>query len=388
MAKMKAVFIGLIVHSNICLALAPYEGFFNPAEFHTVPTNNLTRKVFKVEIGPQSHGTAFALAKDVLVTNVHNITECLRDHGLVDTGYDGARGPLPCDSLTVLDTQSQERHKVLLLGSNSRTEPGAWDFAVIRAVGLTAIGTPLRASEIEMNKEVFVVGFPGETYRGKSLLQKKRQELIEAFDILFEAADHFESIDPEEHSSQAIFSLWSTSVFQKLQPMLSRSNFLSGSLMGRTQNPLLTWQRETSQKYLRTVLLHLNELKKDMYIVLSMVERGLATSAENYPDADGNIKISRAELHRIDAAGTLVLQGDATPGSSGSMVLDEAGHAAGIVFQIMPVQQDEKSLCVLDAMMSDFESINFMYCNSFGLGMVPGTTILSKIQEWKIGLDN
>ncbi len=386
--KLKVVLLVFVFHANFCLALAPCEGFFNPEEFQATSTANLTKKVFKLEIGPQSYGTAFALTKDILITNVHNITQCLRDHGLIDTGYDGGRGQLPCDSLSVLDSQSQQRHKVLLLGSNSRTAPGARDFAIVRAVGLAAIGTPLISSEVQMGKEFFVVGFPGKTYRGKTLLQKKRQELIGAFDILFEAANYFESIDPTEHSSQEIFSVWSIKVFQKLQPMLSQSNFLSGSLMGRTQNPLLAWQREPSEKYLRTVLLHLNEVKKDMYIFFSMVERGIATNAVIYPDANDDLKVSKAKSHKMDNAGALVLQGDATPGSSGSMVLDETGNAAGIVFQIMPLEQDEKNLCVLDAMMSDFESINIQYCGSFGLGMITGNTILSKIEEWAIDLNN
>ncbi|MBK7845402.1 MAG: hypothetical protein IPJ71_17285 [Bdellovibrionales bacterium] len=382
----KTCFLLFTLLTSVSFATANTEGFFNPGYLPHFPLSSVENSVFKIEIAPKMHGTAFAISNEVMVTNVHNVTQCLRDYGYVDTGYDGSRGPLNCKSLALILPDSSKAKGIKLLGSNSRHGNGGWDFAIIKLSGLNAVPISLGKSGPVAGESLFVAGFPGATYRGKEAILEKIEKFVDLFEAIFETQSKLGSIDTNKKSSEEIFQLFLKDGFTKLQPHTTWSEFLSGSLIGRSWNPLLAWQNESSATYYQNLIRHIELFKKDSFILLSMVQKGSYIAITGYPDADGSLKVSKAELHRDAEPGVKILHGDATPGSSGSLVVNEAGVAVGILFQIRGLDPDSNELCSLDAIMTDFESINFNYCPALGPTIVSSDIILKKLAEWDVEL--
>lgn len=376
----------LFLTSQVAFGASQFEGFFSPQEVSHFPVQSIEKSVFKLEIGPQMHGTGFAISPDVLITNVHNVTQCLRDHGYVESGYDGSKGPLECKTLNLryADLSTPQSGRVRLLASNARYDNGGIDFAVIQISGLKAHPLRLSQSNLKSSEIAFVVGFPGQTFRSTQARMLQLENLKDVIDAIFGAESLLGSIDAKTKTSQAIFEVWQNEVFLKLQPLTSQSNFLSGSLIGNSWIPLLAWQSESSQNYLDNLKIHLELFKKDTFMLMKMIEQNLSIAQSNYPDADNSLKVSRAKFFRSAEAGVQILEGDATPGSSGSVVLDSSGMAVGIVFQIRGLNPEFREMCTLDAIMTDFESIHFNYCPAMGPAIVSSDAILRKLNQWQI----
>ncbi len=150
-----------------------YSGFDDPKDLLDLPfKNDLRNSVFKIVIHKEAgmFGTAYALKEDILLTNVHNITQCLRDHGMIDSGYDGSKGPLICKSLSLIDSQGNDLNSVELLGSNNRHNNDNKDFAVIKIKGLNANPIVLNANGPQIGSLLYVAGFPSKTYRSPEKL--------------------------------------------------------------------------------------------------------------------------------------------------------------------------------------------------------------------------
>ena len=339
--------LSILISPVVSLAMSNFEGFFAPNDLPQFPLSAPERSVFKIEIASNMHGTAFSISSEIMVTNVHNITQCLRDHGYVDTGYDGSKGPLDCKSLALIFPDTTKAKGIKLLGSNSGHGNGGWDFAIIQLAGLNA--TPLRLSKtgIITGESVYVVGFPGATYRSKEAIDEKLEKFVELFEAIFEVEAKIGAIDANSTTSQEIFQIFLQDGFTKLQPNTTWSEFLSGSLLGRSWNPLLAWQSENSEVYYGNLVKHIEFFKKDSFILLSMVEKGSLKATPGYPDADDSLKVSKAEFYREAEPDIKILKGDATPGASGSPVVNKAGVAVGILFQIRALDPDAKEFCIV-----------------------------------------
>ena len=383
---LRTLLVLILINPIISLAASSYDGFYEPGDLPQFPLTSIEKSVFKIEIAPEMHGTAFSISSEILVTNVHNVTQCLRDHGYVDTGYDGSKGPLDCNSLALILPDSSKVKGIKLLGSNSRHNNSGWDFAIIKLSGLNANPIKLRPNGIGTGELVYVVGFPGTTYRAKPAIEKSVNQFVDLFEAIFEVQAKIGIIDPNNKTSQEIFQTWLPEGFTKLQPNTVWSELLSGSLLGDSWNPLLAWQSESPKDYFRNLNNHIENFKKDSFILLSMVEKGSYNAVDNYPDADGSLKVSKAIYHRDAEPGVKILKGDATPGSSGSLVVDTNGFAVGILFQIRGLDPDSNELCSLDAIMTDFESINYNYCPALGPTIVSSEPIHKKLAEWGISV--
>lgn len=380
-------FILLIIFhffSSITFASIQSDGFLIPSEVHGLPLAVPEKTVFKIEIAPGMHGTAFAISSDLLVTNTHNITQCLRDYNLVDAGYSNEAGPLICKSLSVLLANRKANLEVFLVGSNPRHNSENLDFAIIKIPGLNAKPVKLVEDKLAASSELFVIGFPGETYRAKKAVKAKLEKLILLFDSIFEAENALQEVDANKLSSQEIFQVWLSQGFHKMQPDVVWSNYLSGILLGNDWNPLLQWQSETPAIYLQNLNRHLSSFKKDVFVFFKIAEKSYADSIDGYSDADGQLRVNMATYFRSVSRDIHILSGDATPGSSGSLVLNSKGHAVGILFQIRGLEADNKSFCILDAIMTDFESINFQRCSDLGPTINSSGVIIEKLNQWGI----
>jgi hypothetical protein len=379
----------LLTIFTFCLSLTTFastqpDGFLTPSEAHGLPLIAPSETVFKIEIGPGMHGTAFAISSDLLVTNTHNVTQCLRDHNLVDAGYSNEAGPLVCKSLSVLLDNRKANLEVFLVGSNSRYNSESLDFAVIKVPGLKARPVNLSETKLEDSSDLFIVGFPGETYRAKQAVRSKLEKLILLFDSIFEVEHALQEVDVNKISSQEILQIWLNQGFQKIQPNVMWSNYLSGSLLGNDWNPLIQWQAEAPAVYLQNLIRHLDSFKKDVFVFFKIAEKSYSDSIDGYSDADGQLRVSMAKYFRSVSSDIHILSGDATPGSSGSLVLNSTGHAVGILFQIRGLEVDNKSFCILDAIMTDFESINFQHCSDLGPTFVSSGVIIEKLKQWRV----
>jgi hypothetical protein len=114
-----------------------------------------------------------------------------------------------------------------------------------------------------------------------------------------------------------------------------------------------------------------------------MIEKAQLKNHGSNLDADDTLKVSKGKVNAIIGS-TFLVEGDATPGSSGSLIIDSSGNSVGIVFQIRRVGKNENDLCLLDAMMTDFESIRFSYCPSLGPTAVSSKVIFETLQHWGI----
>jgi hypothetical protein len=364
-----------------------YEGFFSKEQLPQAPIGEPQNSVFKLRIAPQMHGTAFAISEDILVTNAHNLTQCLRDHNFVESGYDGAKGPLPCRSLFIDPHDTSTPLMVELLGSHSRHQKEGLDFGFIKVNGLKA--KPIRLSEfgVLLNEPLWIYGYPGATYRDPKKLEEVLLKLVSLMGSVFEVQSSMLDRELDKMSSEEIFQLWLNKGFLELQSKIINSEFLSGSLLGRSWSPLTSWQNEANSTYAEKIIHHIEDFKKDVYVLINIVEKGLFQISQEtgpYQDADGNLKISRAALYRDAEPGVKILRGDATPGSSGSVVVNSEGQAVGILFQIRGLDEDSRSLCALDAIMTDFESLDYKYCSDLAPAVVSSDLILSRAKDWNI----
>lgn len=376
--------IAFYFFSSITFASIQSYGFLIPSEVDGLPLAVPEKTVFKIEIALGMHGTAFAISSDLLVTNTHNITQCLRDYNLIDAGYYNEAGPLICKSLSVLLANRKANLEVFLVGSNPRHNSENLDFAIIKIPGLNAKPVKLVEDKLAASSELFVIGFPGETYRAKKAVMAKLEKLILLFDSIFEAEHALQEVDANKLSSQEIFQIWLSQGFQKMQPNVVWSNYLSGILIGNDWNPLLQWQSEIPAMYLQNLNRHLSSFKKNVFVFLKIAEKSYADSIDGYSDADGQLRVSMATYFRSVSKDIHILRGDATPGSSGSLVLNSKGHAVGILFQIRGLEADNKSFCILDTIMTDFESINFQHCSDLGPTIISNGVIIEKLNQWGI----
>lgn len=79
------------------------------------------------------------------------------------------------------------------------------------------------------------------------------------------------------------------------------------------------------------------------------------------------------------------MEGDATPGSSGSAILNPQGMVIGILFQLRTLNEGgSDALCVLDAMLTSFESIKYSYCPQMGPTAVSAIEIDKSLKAWGI----
>lgn len=388
--KMRAIIIIIIflksVQSYATQVRTDYSGFYNPHEVVNFPLNHeIKNSVFKLVIYKEAgmFGTAYALSEDILLTNVHNITQCLIDHGMIDSGYNGSKGPLSCKSLSLLDGKGNQFNSIELLGSNSRRNNDDKDFAIIRVKGLEAIPITLSPNGPELEAPVFVVGFPSATYRSPKKLAEKMTTMVDIIEVVFKIERIIEDMDLSS-SSQDLFSAWMENGFRKLQPLMSWNEFLSGSTLGREWNPLLAWRSEDSSTYRKNLTSHIKNLKLEAYNFIQVIEKSQLKNQKTL-DADDNLKVSNGKVNLI-SGNVALLEGDATPGSSGSVVLDSSGSSVGILFKIRGVGKDTNNICVLDAIMTDFESIRFSYCPSLGPAMVSSKVIFQTINSWGIKL--
>ncbi|MBL7555642.1 MAG: hypothetical protein JNM24_07450 [Bdellovibrionaceae bacterium] len=387
---MKVLFIIVFLISTQSFATQSrgnYSGFYNPKDVVGFPLNSdMKNSVFKIVIHKEAgmFGTAYSLQEDVLLTNVHNITQCLIDYGLVDFGYDGSKGPLKCKSLSLKDGKGVEVNSVELLGSNPRRNNDDKDFAVIKVKGLKADPIRLNPNGPQVESSVFIVGFPSTTYRSPEKLDEKMISMVSTIEVIFAVENKITELG-ENSSSQDLFTAWMADGFKKLQPLVKWNEFLSGSIMGRDWNPLLAWQNEDSSTYRKNLMNHIKRLKADAYTFIQLIEKSQLMNGKNNLDADDTLKVSYGKVSEISGNAVLI-EGDATPGSSGSVVLDSSGSSVGILFQIRRVGKNENDICLLDAIMTDFESIRFSYCPSLGPTTVSSKIIFETIRSWGIKL--
>ncbi len=363
-----------------------FSGFYDPKTLVNLPLKDAGNSVFKIVILKEAgmFGTAYALQEDVLLTNVHNITKCLTDYGLFDSGYDGSKGPLPCKSLSLIDGIGNELNSVELLGSNSRHHNDDRDFAVIKVKGLKANPILLNPNGPQIGSPVFVVGFPSETFRSPSKLNKKLDILGNAISIVFEIEKKIKDLN-QSSTSQDLYTIWIADGFKKLQPLVKWNEFLSGSVLGREWNPFIKWQSEDAVVYRKNLLEHIKHLKTDVYGFIQMIEKSQLRNGKHELDADGSLKVSKGKINSI-SGNTVLIEGDATPGSSGSAVVDSSGSSVGILFQIRRGCENENDICLLDAFMTDFESIRFSYCPSLGPAVVSSKIIYKTLESWGVKL--
>ncbi|MBK7963024.1 MAG: hypothetical protein IPK04_18610 [Bdellovibrionales bacterium] len=240
-----------------------FSGFYDPKDVVNLPLKDVSNTVFKLVIlkGAGMFGTAYSIHENILLTNVHNINRCLLDYGMADTGYDGSKGPLLCKSLSLIDGKGNELTTVELLGSNSRHNKDDKDFAVIKVNGLKAIPISLSPNGPQIGSSVFAIGFPSTTFRSPQKLNDKMIVLINLINIVFDIENKIKSLN-QNSTSQDLFTTWMTDGFQKLQPLVKWNEFLSGSILGREWNPLITWQTEESLVYRKICLIISSTLKQ------------------------------------------------------------------------------------------------------------------------------
>lgn len=364
-----------------------YSGFYDPEVVEDLPLNKDVRNsVFKLVIlkGARMYGTAYSIHEDVLLTNVHNISQCLIDYGMLDSGYDGSNGPLKCKSLSLVDEKGNELNSVELLGSNSRHNNADKDFAVIKVEGLKANPILLNPNGPQIGSSIFVIGFPSTTFRSPQKLTEKKLDMVNIIDIIFDVEDKIKTMNSNS-TSQDLFKSWMTEGFQKLQPLIKWSEFLSGSILGRDWIPFLAWQTEDPILYRKNLIDHIRHLKADAYNFIQLIEKAQLRNRKSILNADDTLKVSKGKISEIFGNAVLA-EGDATPGSSGSVVVDTSGSSVGILFQLRRVGKNEHAICLLDAIMTDFESIRFSYCPSLGPTFVSSKVILETIRTWGIDL--
>ncbi len=363
-----------------------FSGFYDPKDVVNLPLKDVKNSVFKLVIlkGAGMFGTAYALKENILLTNVHNITGCLLDYDMADSGYDGSKGPLACKSLSLIDNEGNELSTVELLGSNPRHNKDDRDFAVIKVKDLKATPILLNPNGPQVGSPVYVVGFPSTTFRSPQKLNEKMIVLINIINVVMEIEAKINSMN-QNSTSQDLFTTWMTDGFQKLHPLTKWNEFLSGSILGDEWNPLIAWQSEEALVYRKNLLDHIRHLKTDAYGFIQIIEKSQLKNNMQDLDADDSMKVSKGRVNSISGNAVLV-EGDATPGSSGSVVVDSSGNSVGILFQIRKVGKNENDICLLDAIMTDFESIRFSYCPSLGPTVVSSKIIFETLRLWGIKL--
>ena len=380
---MKIMLLVLISLSHSGFASTNCEGFFTPSQVPRLPISDPHKTVFKLEIGQaEMHGTAFAISSELLVTNAHNIRRCLLDHGLEGTGYSNEKGPLQCDSLDILSADEAKKFKFSLLGSTLYQGGNDLDFAIIRVPGLNAKPVTLVHNTFTEGSELFVIGYPGETFRSKAALQTKLNSLDLLFKIVFDSGNELSSLDLSQLTSEELMLIWLNRFFIKLQPHVAWSDYLSGELLGKEWLPLMAWQSEPPNLYLRNLTGHLDTFKKTLLLFQLILERSYISAIEDYNDADGKLRVSKSIYSHSVTDSIHILEGDATPGSSGSLVLDTEGNAVGILNSIRVI--DFKTTCSRAAMGTNWESINFQRCSELGVGIISSGAVIEKLQEWGI----
>jgi len=370
-----------------------YEGFYNITDVPEIQNPEKVRKAFyKVIIGPVSYGTAFSISsKSYLLTNVHNVTRCLRDHGMVETGYDGSKGPLECSSLSVLSSDGHDMGRVFLLGSNPRHNNFGYDFAVLSVDKSVASFLSFRDDNdpVLPSEELYIVGFPGQTYRSKVELNGLKTAVTVAIDNIFGFEEYLSGVEPGKVASEEMFTKWIHDFFAPTQPLLPASNFFAESLLGLKYD-LHNYQNIDSTNYLRRLDHYINILKRDAYVLFQNLQRGIRLRDDDlpgfvYPNASNTLKASYARFGRWEGK-ELVVKGDVTPGSSGSAILDSVGSILGIVFALGNLEEDSTEACVLDFILTNSESVSYSFCNKMAPYSVPTRTVQQKLKDWKISL--
>ena len=368
--------------------LQPYEGFFNLSDLPQFPLPSIKKSVYKLEISPHIHGTAFAVSSDILLTNVHNIKRCLMDHGYIKLGYDGSKGPLDCKSLVLVLPNTEKITGIKLLASNPHklNDKKMWDFAVLKVEGLNAKPLQLSSTEKKSSELAYAVGFPGKTLRSKISIKKKLNDFKLLFKELFEFRDRFRALKLNEITVQNIWEFWLKDGFSKLQPYVQFSEFLSGSLIGFTWNPLELNKNETKDNYLNNLKKHIQKFFEDSVALSNISQKAYFNSISNYPESDGVIKISKALFYKNAENGLKIFKGDITQGSSGSPLIDSKnGSVLGILFQARPLDLEfYNEFCIIDAVRTNWESMGTKYCPELGFVAVSSLTILKKMSDWGI----
>lgn len=376
--------IGLIVLPlHLCFASENVNGFLRPEEVNALPLRSAERSVLKLQLGPVMHGTAFAISKDVLVTNVHNMTSCLSDHGMLESGYDGSQGPLGCGSFAVLDSEVSSTKKVQLLGASPRYNHHGMDLAILRVPGLNANPVPLSSAGLRMNEPVFVVGYPGRTYRSQSALKEKLDALGEALELVSESQEKISALVPQILSSEDIFKVW-VHDFSLIQQKVFWSSSLLRSLVGESWKPLRAWKSQDAGQYQAAFNDFFEILKRKINLRYRLVMEAYIKARPDYRDADNQLRVTGGVSYKQTEPGVVLLKGDATRGSSGSLVVDTHGSAVGLLFGLQALEVDSDETCLLDAKLTNYESIYFQYCPAFGPAVISSHAILEKLDEWGV----
>lgn len=394
MTSIIASMLAVLCVSSLAEASRP-EGFFDietVQEFSEATKETLQNSIFKIQIGSltEMHGTAFLISEDgLMLTNVHNLKSCLDTHGRTASGYNGDKGDLECDKLTLIDRENRRLGAVKLVASYPYHVSSGHrvEVAVIRSAAPEVLAQrPLRFSrDTAPKKNLFNVGYAGKTARSVRKIAKQIRNLNAAIRGLLVLESEVAPVDPARVPTAEVLTPY-FKYLQKSVPLLSESNFLSGLILPPN---LSTWLAMTPENAKIEIVTFVKKTELQMYAYLKMLESLKLTQYRRgfvsyYPDADNTLKSSRAVIASERWPGVWVAQGDARPGSSGSPTVDAAGEVNGIVFAIGLVANEIRSGCTLDVMFSDWESENYASCRNVGFLMVDAKFVLQALKTWGI----
>lgn len=382
--------------------LGSFEGFFDPAQLEKIQTpiaahaTIIRNSVFKLVMGKKVEdpfaptGTAFAIGKDgIFLTNVHNIRGCLREHDLVQSGYRGERGPLPCPDLILVDATGAIHGNILLLGSNSGGSGNsiAEDFAAVQVPGIIVTPMSFRSekSPVSSEESVYSIGFPGQTHRSKQDLQNRRSNLLLGVQKI---AELYVFYTAQENISLEELHKRFTSLFTELVPLIGDSEFLSATLLKRIDPLMVSSPEVTTDQWGEAFDGWFNEFMQAAQIMAGIFGHGLDQRTSDsddvqYPNADGTQKLTFGKVHSIVDENHFLMQMDSRHGASGSPILDREGQVIGILSGIT-TERIYNSTCVLDNFSTGFSALIYSHCGDLYTEAVSHKNILRRLNEWSL----
>jgi len=320
--------------------LEPYEGFFSAeallASQDLTPSvaDRILNSAYRLEIGEGEHGSAFAInARGYLVTNVHNLAGCLREHGVLKTGYAGEKGPLPCKSLKLTSSDSTKSFTgVEVLGSFPLLDVETTsDVALIHVNEMLDGYLELAKNLPSRGESLFIAGFPGATSRDLSRIKHVSQDLT----LAQEGIETYFKIDQDEiGENNVLMTFWLQNFFVKIQPAIGFSNYLSGKLLQNDSGFQPLSPEGDFAAYSSKLAEHTRDLEKaiaDMKLNIERVREKLESNKieeGSYPEADDNFRFMRASFD-TQTDFRLFFESDGGPGLSGSPVLNSLGQVVG-----------------------------------------------------------
>lgn len=380
------------------------EGFFPVQNLHyfDMPiggkANDISSSVHRLVMGkgPQdasaATGTAFSIRQDgLLLTNVHNIQECLKSLGLERTGYRNESGPIRCPNLWLIDSSGQAHDQVYLIASNpsENLHETQLDFAVlqVRALAGKVIAFQGVATSLKPGEQVFIVGYPAATSRNKKSLQDLKKSQLSSLGNVAVFSDFILAADPSRYSVADLRAKW-WSLFRQLD---LKSNFLAAAALNDFDT-IATKPDIDSTSLLSALRDWCDTFVRSADIFVGALDAGLRRRADDpgnflYPDANGGKSLTFAKISPGFTEKVVLMEGDAMKGSSGSPVLNSSGRAVGILNAIDESRgSGALSPCQLDLLATSDESWEYSYCDEARVQMIPAVEIVRTLLRWGIQL--